>query len=224
MPVFQLVDQMVFPDPNQANEDGLLAIGGDLSTERLLTAYKAGVFPWFNEGEQILWWSPNPRFVLFPNELTVSKSLKKEIRKKNFKITYNTAFEQVIDYCANIKRKDQQGTWITAAMREAYINLHKQGHAISVEAWRGDQLVGGLYGMSIGKMYFGESMFSLMSNASKVAFVQLVKKLKEERFRLIDCQVYTEHLESFGARMIPREKFLNQLMINEREREVEEGK
>ena len=214
MPIFQLVDQLVFPDANQANEDGLLAVGGDLSVERLVLAYENGIFPWFNEGEQILWWSPDPRFVLFPKELKVSKTLKKEIRKKNFKITFNTAFEEVIDYCANVKRKDQQGTWITNEMRSAYVKLHKQGHAISVEAWQGDNLVGGLYGLSLGKMYFGESMFSIMSNASKVAFVSLVKKLKEEKYTLIDCQVYTEHLESFGARMLKREQFLNLLHLN----------
>jgi leucyl/phenylalanyl-tRNA--protein transferase len=214
MPIYQLVDQLVFPDPNQANEDGLLAVGGDLSEDRLVKAYKSGVFPWFSEGEQILWWSPNPRFVLFPRELKVAKTLKKEIRKKNFRITFNEAFDEVIEYCANVKRKDQQGTWITQEMKTAYSNLHKKGVAISVEAWQGKELVGGLYGLRLGHVYFGESMFSIMSNASKVAFVALMKKLQEEKCQVIDCQVFTEHLQSFGARMIPRDQYLNLLDKN----------
>lgn len=190
--------------------DGLLAIGGDLSIDRLLLAYRSGIFPWF-EGEFPLWWAPDPRFVLRPESLKVSKSMKSFIRKQTLQFTFNQAFAEVISSCGKVRRKDQDGTWITEAVRLAYIHLFEEGKAISAEAWEDGELVGGLYGVLIGKVFFGESMFSRVSNASKFAFIQLVEKLKAAGVQLIDCQVYTEHLESLGAEMIPREQFQKQL-------------
>jgi len=206
-----LTNKIAFPNVNQTNEDDILAIGGDLSTERLLLAYKSGIFPWFNEGEPIIWYAPKDRMVLFPNELKVSKSMRQILRKDTFKITFNQHFEAVIHHCKNIYRADQGGTWITNEMEQAYIKLHKLGIAKSVEVWQNNKLVGGLYGIDLATVFCGESMFSLVSNASKVAFIYLSQNLEKENYELIDCQVYNEHLASLGAREIPRDQFMNYL-------------
>ena len=210
MPLAVLNNRNIFPPVNESEPDGLLAIGGDLSPDRIITAYKQGIFPWYS-GEHILWWSPDPRFVLFPDELKVSKSMKKLLAHQTFKFTTNTAFKDVIDQCKTVPRKDQEGTWITDEMKDAYTNLHKMGYAHSAEVWQDDKLVGGLYGVRIGKVFFGESMFSLMPNASKYAFISYVNELKKEGIELIDCQVYTEHLESLGAKMINRNDFISKI-------------
>lgn len=191
--------------------DGLLAAGGDLSSERLISAYQQGIFPWYSEDEPILWWSPDPRFVLQPEHIKVSRSLAKNLRNSPFKITMDTAFEQVISHCALQPRKDQLGTWISVEMKQAYINLHKLGYAHSVECWHGDELVGGLYGVNSGPVFCGESMFSRESNASKIAFVRFCQFISQHGFKLIDSQVYTEHLERLGASMIPREEYIKTL-------------
>jgi len=188
--------------------DGLLAAGGDLSVERLLHAYQSGIFPWYNPGEPILWWAPDPRFVLRPEQLKISRSLAKNVRNNPFEIRMDTAFEQVISICANQPRKGQPGTWITEEMQQAYINMHKAGHAHCVECWNGDELVGGLYGVHSGQVFCGESMFSRESNASKIALVHLCQFLQLHGFKLIDSQVYTEHLERLGAGMIAREDYV----------------
>jgi leucyl/phenylalanyl-tRNA--protein transferase len=213
MPIFSLDKAPIFPPAHLAEPDGLLAIGGDLSLERLLVAYHSGIFPWY-EGEHILWWSPDPRFVLFPNELLVSKSMKQVIRRQPFRFSINEAFSEVITHCKKITRKDQDGTWISDEVRKAYINLFEHGHAQSAEAWLNGELVGGLYGVRLGDVFFGESMFSTASNASKFAFILFVQQLHREGVKIIDCQVYTEHLESLGARMIPRKEFLRILDQN----------
>ena len=207
MPLFFINKELVFPPVELAEPDGLLAVGGDLSTERLILAYRSGIFPWY-EGDHILWWCPDPRFVLFPNELVVSKSMKSVIRKNTFTFTINQAFTEVITNCKRIARKDQNSTWITDEVRNAYIQLHKKGIAHSAEAWQNGKLVGGLYGVRLGNVFFGESMFSHVSNASKFAFISYVQQLLKEDVKLIDCQVYTEHLESLGARMISRKEFI----------------
>jgi leucyl/phenylalanyl-tRNA---protein transferase len=209
MPIFRLSDDLIFPHPSLAEEDGLLAIDGDLSTERLMLAYCNGIFPWFSEGEPILWWSPDPRFILYPKDIKVSHSMKKLLKKNVYRISFDTCFRDVISNCANVRKKS--GTWITNGMLESYCKLHELGYAHSVEAWYEDKLVGGLYGISIGKCFFGESMFSTMSNASKAAFITLCKKLEEQDYIMIDCQVYTEHLESLGAVNISRKEFLELL-------------
>lgn len=208
--MYVLSQNLEFPDTSTADRDGLLAIGGDLSTDRLLLAYNSGIFPWYEEGRPILWWCPDPRMVLFPKKLKMSKSLQKKIKNEKFQITYNTAFSDVIKNCSNIKRDGQRGTWITNDMQEAYIELHNQGHAMSVEVWLDDLLVGGLYGIDLPKrkIFCGESMFSKESDASKVGFWHLVSALKKKNYQLIDCQVYTAHLESLGAEEIRREEFL----------------
>jgi len=206
--MYLLSKDIVFPPVHLANQDGLLAIGGDLSLERLLLAYKSGIFPWYNQGEPIIWYSPNPRMVLFPDQLKISKSMKKLIRKGEFDITFNQNFSEVIAQCKSIPRNDQGGTWITDEMQQAYINLHKNGYARSVEVWKDDELVGGLYGIDLGTVFCGESMFSKVSNTSKLAFIYLIDKLKKENYRIIDCQVYNKHLASLGAKEITREAFL----------------
>jgi leucyl/phenylalanyl-tRNA--protein transferase len=214
--IFALENELYFPPVDLAESDGLLAIGGDLSPQRLLLAYRNGIFPWY-EGEYILWWCPDPRFVLFPSELKISKSMKALLKKNYFDFTINKAFEEVIHNCKEIKRPGQKGTWITGEVEEAYLKMHKLGHAISAEAWKNGELVGGVYGIKLGKVFFGESMFSKISNASKYGFIKLVENLKQEQVQLIDCQVYTEHLESLGARMITRKDFskkLSELIIN----------
>ena len=209
--MYLLTDEIIFPHPSEADANGLVAIGGDLSSERLIHAYNSGIFPWYNEDEPLLWWSPDPRMVLFPKELRVSKSMKVVFKKKLFKITFNTAFEKVIQQCAQVKRDDQDDTWITNGMTKAYIELHKKGIASSVEVWQNNELVGGLYGIDLKdkKVFCGESMFSIVSNASKAAFITLVQELKTKGYTLIDCQMHTTHLESLGAREISRSDFLN---------------
>lgn len=208
MPVFRLSDDLIFPPPYLADEDGLLAVGGDLSCERLILAYSMGIFPWYIESSPIFWWSPDPRLVLFPEELHVSRSLKQIIKKQIFTITTDKAFEEVIRNCATIKRRGSKGTWLTEEMIDAYIDLHRLNYAHSYESWYNGELVGGLYGVAIGGVFFGESMFTKMSNASKVAFVKTVESLNSWGFVIIDCQVQTKHLMSFGARLIPRKQFL----------------
>jgi leucyl/phenylalanyl-tRNA--protein transferase len=211
MPVFTLSRRLSFPPAHLALKEGLLAVGGDLSVERLLLAYRNGIFPWYSPGEPILWWSPDPRLVLYPEELRISRSLGKIINKKSFQISFDEAFEAVIQACAQAKRSYGEGTWISDEMKDAYCELHRQGYAHSVEAWQDEALVGGLYGITLGRVFFGESMFSRVSNASKVAFVTLVENLKQLKFKLIDCQVRTDHLIRFGAREIPRKVFLEQV-------------
>lgn len=212
MAIFALDKELVFPPVHLSEPDGLLAMGGDLSVERLLLAYQSGIFPWY-EGEHILWWSPDPRFVLFPGELKVSKNIKPLLKRNEFDFTVNKAFKQVIQNCKETKRPGQEGTWITDEVEKAYCNLHELGFAHSAEVWKDDELVGGLYGIRLGKVFFGESMFSKRSNASRFAFTRYMQLLKEEGILLTDCQVYTEYLESFGARMIPRKEFI-QLIQN----------
>lgn len=199
-----------FPNVSLADEDGLLAIGGTLTSERLLLAYYSGIFPWFSEGQPILWWSPNPRMVLFLENFHTSKSLLQSIKNKNFKVTFNTSFSEVIVNCSQMQRKNQDGTWITNEMQKAYLELHRLGHAISVEVWQEELLVGGLYGVDLPekKLFCGESMFSKVSDASKIALYFLVEKLKNENYRCIDCQVFTNHLASLGAEEIDRNAFL----------------
>ena len=207
-----MFDKIIFPPPHLAGSDGLLAIGGDLCKERLLLAYRMGIFPWFSSNEEpIMWWSPDPRLVLYPQDLRVSKSLKKVINKNIFQITIDSSFEQVISLCAQIRLQKNEATWIGDEMIEAYCNLHEAGYAHSVEVWYKGELAGGLYGVALGKSFFGESMFTRISNASKVAFTALVEYLKTLSFDMIDCQIPTEHLRSFGAREIPRSIFLKQL-------------
>ena len=208
-----LTDEIVFPDTNLANPDGILAIGGDLSVNRLLDAYENGIFPWYNEGSEIIWWAPNPRFVLFTDELKVSKSMKQVLRSNRFNVSFDTQFETVIHHCKTSNRSGQAGTWITEDMEKAYIDLHKEGFAHSVEVWENDALVAGLYGVSLGKIFFGESMFTKVSNASKVGFITLVTALREKGFKMIDSQDYTAHLESLGAFEIPRNQFEQILSI-----------
>ncbi|MGF2412166.1 leucyl/phenylalanyl-tRNA--protein transferase [Ferruginibacter sp.] len=205
--MFLLTDELIFPPAEMADEDGLLAIGGNLSTDRLLLAYKNGIFPWYNEDEPICWWCPNPRFVLFPKEIKISKSMQTVLNNGSFRFTINKAFDKVIAGCKTITRKEQEGTWIQQEVIEAYTKLHQLGFAISAEAWQQGELVGGLYGVLLGNIFFGESMFSKKSNASKFAFINLVKHLQKQNIKLIDCQVYTAHLESLGARMIDRKLF-----------------
>ncbi len=204
------VDQ--FPDVALAlrEPDGLLAVGGDLSPARIIAAYRQGIFPWYSEGQPILWWSPDPRSVLFTEHLKISRSLRKTVRKNRFGITMDTAFQGIMEGCA-APRRGEPGTWITPEMKQAYLQLHKAGVAHSVECWEDDELVGGLYGIAIGRVFFGESMFSRRSDASKVAFVHLVKMLREWNFGLIDCQVATSHLASLGAVSIPRLQFVRML-------------
>lgn len=209
--MYILTNKIEFPPVHLAGEDGLLAIGGDLSTERLLLAYQSGIFPWFNQGEPIIWYSPKERMVLFPEELRISKSMRKVLRNQQFRVTFNKSFDQVIYHCKTTYRQEQEGTWITDEMESAYLELHKKGIAKSIEVWENDVLVGGLYGIDLGTVFCGESMFSKVSNASKVAFIYLVEKLKKENYKLIDCQVYNSHLASLGAREIDRIDFLKYL-------------
>ena len=210
MSLFVLDKELLFPPVHLAEPDGLLAIGGDLSSERLLLAYRNGIFPWY-EGEHILWWCPDPRFVLFPDELKVSKSIKPLLNSNAFEFTTNKAFSLVIHNCKETKRPGQEGTWITDEVEKAYCKFHELGYAHSAEVWKNSELVGGLYGIKLGKVFFGESMFSKVSNASRFAFTKYVQQLKEEGIELIDCQVYTGYLESFGARMIDRKEFIKLL-------------
>ena len=208
MPVFINSKELIFPHPSLANEDGILAVGGDLSCERLLLAYRNGIFPWFTEDDPILWWSPDPRCVLFPKDIKISKSMKKFLRKQLYEVTFDTCFKDVITMCAELRRDN---TWITSDIIDSYCKLHNLGFAHSIETWHEGALVGGLYGVSLGKCFFGESMFSVMENASKTALITLSQKLEEKDFLLIDCQVHSKHLESLGAVNIDRDKFLKYL-------------
>ena len=207
MPLHLLNKNLWFPPVEEALEDGLLAMGGDLSTDRLLLAYRKGIFPWF-DGDMPLWWCPDPRFVLLPGEIKVSKSMQQLLKRRTFDYTVNRAFAQVIGNCKNKQRKGQDGTWITNEVEAAYIKLHQLGFAHSAEVWQNGTLAGGLYGIRLGNVFFGESMFSLVSNASKYAFITYTRQLQAEGVQLIDCQVYTEHLESLGAKMIGRKDFI----------------
>lgn len=211
MPVFALSEALTFPPPRLATPEGLLAVGGDLSAERLLLAYRAGIFPWYADGEPILWWSPDPRLVLYPRDFHVSRSLAKVIRRGGFSVSMDRAFEQVIEACAGMRCGGREGTWIVPDMIEAYCGLHRRGFAHSVEAWQQGHLAGGLYGVSLGRGFFGESMFTRVANASKVSLAALTAYLAAEGFDFIDCQVTTGHLQRMGAREIPREAYLEEL-------------
>ena len=206
--MYRLTDALLFPSPEQASAEGIVAVGGDLQPERVMLAYQKGIFPWFESDDFLLWWSPDPRMVLFPDRLKISKSMRTVLRKKQFEVTFNKAFDQVVEACAKVKRFGQNGTWITPGLMEVYSTLHTQGHAHSVEVWEEGSLVGGLYGIDLGTVFCGESMFSKSSNASKVALIFLVKELKKNKYKLIDCQVPTQHLASMGAEPISRTKFL----------------
>ncbi len=211
MPVYLLTEDLFFPPPELAREDGLLAVGGDLSPPRLLLAYRQGIFPWYNFGEPIFWWSPDPRLILEPADIHVSRRLKRTMRQGRFKITLDCSFRDVIKACAEVRLERGEDTWLTPEMIKAYTALHDIGMAHSVEAWQGDRLVGGLYGIGLGRVFSGESMFTRATNASKVAFVTLVQRLYKWGFSMIDCQVTTRHLLSFGAKEIPRSLFLKRL-------------
>ncbi|MGE4518582.1 MAG: leucyl/phenylalanyl-tRNA--protein transferase [Desulfobacteraceae bacterium] len=211
MPVFELTSRISFPPPEFAEKSGLLAMGGGLEPERIIAAYKMGIFPWFDESCPYLWWSPDPRMVLFTKNLHISKSLNKTIRKNKFSVSLDKSFEYIIKMCAASRTENNEETWITGEMEEAYITLHKMGYAHSVEVWNKDKIAGGLYGVSIGRIFFGESMFTLEADASKTGFVYLVRQLEKWDFPIIDCQVRTDNLERFGAREIPRKNFLKYL-------------
>lgn len=206
--MFKLSKELYFPNVATAHSSGIVAFGGDLSTERLLLAYKSGIFPWFEDGEEITWYAPEERMVLFLNDLKISKSTRNIINRNIFKVTFNTAFKEVILQCQQVKRNGQLGTWITDEMLEAYLKLYEMGYAKSVEVWQNNELVGGLYGIDLGHIFCGESMFSRVSNASKIAFIHLAEKLKKEDYQLIDAQVYNEYLESLGCEEIPRDLFM----------------
>jgi leucyl/phenylalanyl-tRNA---protein transferase len=210
MPLFALDTEIIFPPVHLSEPDGLLAMGGDLSVERLVAAYRSGIFPWY-EGDTILWWCPHPRFVLYPDELKINKSIKPLLNRDSFVFTINKAFKQVIHHCKETKRPGQEGTWITDEVEKAYCQLHELGYAHSAEVWKDGELAGGLYGIKMGKVFFGESMFSKVSNASRYTFIKYVQQLKKEGIEIIDCQVYTEYLESMGARMIDRDTFMSTL-------------
>lgn len=219
-----LTEKLRFPDPESASRQGLLAVGGDLKPERLMLAYNSGIFPWYSEGEPLLWWSPDPRMVLFPENFKVSGSLKKTIDSAVFEISFNTKFSSVIENCARIKRKNQSGTWITPEMKKAYIRLHQLGFAHSVEVWKNNKLAGGLYGIDLPdkKIFCGESMFSHVSDASKVGFYFLNRKLKKQNYRCIDCQIPTPHLKSLGGTVISRTSFLK--MLKQKEEKIPQSK
>ncbi len=215
MPVFQLTDQILFPHPSLAEDNGLLAVGGDLCPERLIAAYQNGIFPWYGKGDPLLWWFTSPRLVLFPNELIIPKRLGRTIRQQPFEITFDHDFEQVIINCASNRIEKGEDTWILDEMQEAYLKLHRLGYGHSVECWQGSTLAGGLYGLRIDKAFFGESMFTSVTDASKIAFVSLVQHLQQEGVEVIDCQMTTQHLLRFGAREIPGKQFeqlLNRLI------------
>ena len=218
MPVYRIPEELIFPDPELAAEDGLLGVGGDLKPERLLLAYRNGIFPWFSRGEPIMWWSPEPRCVLYPENLKVSTSLRQALRKGGYEVRFDTCFTDVIRHCSETKRKGQRGTWITKEMVEAYIRLHELGYAHSTEVFIGGELAGGLYGVAIGMTYSGESMFHLRPEASKIALYHLVQRLKDWKFPLIDCQVTNPHLLSLGAEEMPRKEFLTLLKKNRKKK------
>ncbi|MCE2497219.1 MAG: leucyl/phenylalanyl-tRNA--protein transferase [Flavobacteriales bacterium] len=211
MAISRLTERLEFPHPKYTDPSGILAVGGDLRPERLLLAYELGIFPWFNADEPPMWWCPDPRMVLYPSKLKISKSMRSFFHKGRFTVTSDRAFDEVIRQCGTVPRPGQDGTWITPDIIEGYSELHRQGFAHSVEVWDDNALAGGLYGVSHGRAFFGESMFSKVSNASKYGFISLVHRLAEEGFELIDCQVYTDHLARLGAQEIPREAFLSQI-------------
>jgi leucyl/phenylalanyl-tRNA--protein transferase len=208
----QLSSEHIFPSALSANNDGIVAIGGDLDPKRILNAYKQGIFPWFESDDYLVWWSPDPRMVLFPEKLRISKSTRKVLKDANFKVTFNQSFDEVVDCCAKVKRFGQNGTWITEGLKKAYNLLHKEGHAFSVEVWKDFELVGGLYGIDLGDIFCGESMFSKENNASKIGFIHLIKELSKNGYKLIDCQVPSAHMKSLGAEEISRQQFLNFLI------------
>ena len=208
----KLSSEHIFPSALSANNDGVVAIGGDLDPKRILKAYKQGIFPWFESDDYLVWWSPDPRMVLFPEKLRISKSTKKVLKDANFKVTFNQSFDEVVDCCAKVKRFGQNGTWITEGLKKAYNLLHKEGHAFSVEVWKDFELVGGLYGIDLGDIFCGESMFSKENNASKIGFIHLIKELSKNGYKLIDCQVPSAHMKSLGAEEISRQQFLNFLI------------
>ncbi len=214
MPVFRLNEELIFPDPSWAVEEGLLAVGGDLSVERLLLAYRLGIFPWYGENEPIMWWSPDPRCVLFPEHIKVSRRLERVIKQGRFQLTCNQAFARVVQSCADVRTVNGEETWLVAGMQQAYQRMHESGYAHSVEAWLDDELVGGLYGIALGRFFFGESMFHTLANASKVILVQLARYMARKGFVLLDCQVPNPHLMSMGACHIPRQEFLGLLESN----------
>ena len=205
----QLSSEHIFPSALSAINDGIVAIGGDLDPKRILQAYKQGIFPWFESDDYLVWWSPDPRMVLFPAKLKISKSTKKILKDGSFNVTFTQSFDQVVECCASVKRFGQNGTWITEGLKKAYNLLHKEGHAFSVEVWKDFELVGGLYGIDLGDVFCGESMFSKENNASKIGFIHLIKELTKNGYKLIDCQVPSAHLKSLGAEEISREQFLN---------------
>ena len=208
----RLGDDHIFPSPRSANEHGVVAYGGDLNPNRIIQAYKQGIFPWFESDDNLLWWSPNPRMILYPEKIKISKSLKSVIKKNTFKVTFNKDFEEVIESCSNIKRLGQKGTWITSGLKESFLNLHEKGLAMSVEVWKDSKIVGGLYGLDLGSVFCGESMFSKSSNASKVALVNLSSELRKNNYKFIDCQIPTEHLKSMGGEEVSRDDFLKLLI------------
>lgn len=216
--MYWLTEEITFPHPKYASPEGLLAIGGDLSPQRILFAYEHGIFPWYNDGEPILWWTPDPRFVLLPSEIKISKSMRQVLKKGTFRLTFDHAFEEVIHQCSIIPRAGQQGTWLTQEMKGAYHLLHEMGFAHSIETWYQDELVGGLYGLSLGKCFYGESMFAKKSNASKTALIHLAQKMDELGMNMIDCQAKTKHLKTMGAKFIAREKFMAYLEQNKQEK------
>lgn len=218
--MYKLSDEIAFPHPQYASPEGLLAIGGDLSPERILFAYEHGIFPWFNEEDPILWWSPDPRLILVPSEIKISKSMKRILQKGAFKNTFDQDFEAVIKNCSAVARKEQYGTWLSSDMQAAYLKLHQLGFAHSVETWLDGELVGGLYGLSMGKCFFGESMFAKTSNASKAALIYLAQSIQKFDFKLIDCQTETSHLTSMGAKLIEREKFMKILEKNKEQKTI----
>lgn len=211
MPIFRLSSTIEFPPPELAEPDGLLAIGGDLSVQRLLEAYQKGIFPWYTEGEPLLWWSPAPRLILLPHEFHLPKRLARSMKKQNFTVTADTAFSEVVEQCAQFRDKNRQQTWITADMKKAYCRLHELGYAHSIECWRGSMLTGGLYGVALDRVFYGESMFSRVTNSSKIALYTLVKHAEQLNIKLIDCQVKTEHLSGLGAREVSRKHFQEML-------------
>ncbi|MEQ9405760.1 MAG: leucyl/phenylalanyl-tRNA--protein transferase [Cyclobacteriaceae bacterium] len=211
MPTYQLTKDLHFPPVSEADEDGLIAIGGDLSPDRLMLAYRSGIFPWYNDDEPIMWYSPNPRFVLLPDKLYVSRSMRSVLKKEEFTVTFNQDFEGVIDRCKQTPRSGQVGTWITDEMREAYLRMHELEYATSVEVWKENELVGGMYGINLGSVFCGESMFSTASNASKTGLILFIQRFKEEGGQIYDCQAYTDHMASMGAELIDRNDFLKYL-------------
>ena len=209
--MFKLGEDYIFPHPSNADKHGIVAYGGDLNPLRILEAYKSGIFPWFESDQNLMWWSPDPRMILYTDKFKVSKSFKAFLKKSNYKVTFNKDFELVINSCANIKRINQKGTWITEGLIKSFIDLHKMGKAISVEIWEDDDIVGGLYGLDLDDIFCGESMFSKSSNASKIALYYLTKELRKNNYRFIDCQVPSEHLKSLGGEVISRSNFLDLL-------------